>query len=308
MASRRHRRRGDRSRARRVPHPVRLRRGPRRRRRHRKRHLLPQSIHRSQPHRRRVRADGRKSFVTGTPVAQLFVVTCRVPGRASLRWLPVARDTPGVTVHDNWDDLGMRATGSNDVTFDHCPLPAEVVIGYGPWGQWSTPLLLEFVGALHVLLGRSSASPKQHATTSSAPSPYGARHRAARCSRDRPAVQQLIAEIEVALTAARATLADRARRSTTTSPRTRPGRTPTPICTSCSRTTSAPTSSSNGPREHRRHGHDGLRRQRLRRRQPPFAALPGRAGAGPFMQPYSPVEAWEYIARVALDRDPHLDV
>jgi len=30
----------------------------------------------------------------------------------------VPTDTPGVTIHDDWDALGMRASGTNTVSFD----------------------------------------------------------------------------------------------------------------------------------------------------------------------------------------------
>jgi alkylation response protein AidB-like acyl-CoA dehydrogenase len=41
----------------------------------------------------------------------------------------VPTDAPGVTINDDWDALGMRASGSNSVTFDGVELPESAVRG-----------------------------------------------------------------------------------------------------------------------------------------------------------------------------------
>jgi alkylation response protein AidB-like acyl-CoA dehydrogenase len=41
----------------------------------------------------------------------------------------VPRESPGVVVHDDWDALGMRASGSNSVSFDAVRLPPSALRG-----------------------------------------------------------------------------------------------------------------------------------------------------------------------------------
>ena len=47
---------------------------------------------------------------------------------------------PGVTVHDNWNTLGMRGTASNDVTIDDVFVPDERVLADRPHGVVDPPL------------------------------------------------------------------------------------------------------------------------------------------------------------------------
>ena len=47
----------------------------------------------------------------------------------------IPRETPGVAVHDDWDALGMRASGSNSVSFENVQLPASALRGGFPVGD-----------------------------------------------------------------------------------------------------------------------------------------------------------------------------
>ena len=46
----------------------------------------------------------------------------------------VPAETPGVVIHDDWDALGMRASGSNSVSFEDVHLPASALRGGFPIG------------------------------------------------------------------------------------------------------------------------------------------------------------------------------
>ena len=78
------------------------------------------------------RIDGRKMFCTMSPAAtDLYVAVTYADGDGAERYayamVPTA--APGVVVHDDWDALGMRASGSNSVSLKGVELPESGVRG-----------------------------------------------------------------------------------------------------------------------------------------------------------------------------------
>ena len=86
------------------------------------------------------RVTARKIFASGSPAADLFstmaVYDDPADGPTVLHFV-IPFDTPGVRMHDNWRTLGMRATGSNDVTLDGVFVPDAAIGVRRPSGRWS---------------------------------------------------------------------------------------------------------------------------------------------------------------------------
>jgi alkylation response protein AidB-like acyl-CoA dehydrogenase len=78
------------------------------------------------------RIDGRKMFCTMSPAAtDLYVAVTYADGEGVERYAyaMVPTDAPGVVVHDDWDALGMRASGSNSISLEGVELPESGVRG-----------------------------------------------------------------------------------------------------------------------------------------------------------------------------------
>lgn len=103
--------------------------------------------------------NGRKFFVTMSPVATHVAMNVRVAAGAgddasrgadgqnsnsedqiANVFLPLASE--GVHQHDDWDALGMRASGSQSVSFTNVRVPAAALRAIGPWGRWSVAVLV----------------------------------------------------------------------------------------------------------------------------------------------------------------------
>lgn len=92
---------------------------------------------------------GRKVFCSQAPVAGV-VSTCAVLGEpgpgATVLHAGVPLGSPGVSVVETWDTLGMRGTASHDLVFEDVFVPAEKIAGTRPYGELAGPLL---VAAIH---------------------------------------------------------------------------------------------------------------------------------------------------------------
>lgn len=71
--------------------------------------------------------EGRKRFITNSPVADFVVVLCTVDGAPSLVVVPL--DAPGVTVGEPDRKLGNRAQLTADVSFDHVRVDRDLLVG-----------------------------------------------------------------------------------------------------------------------------------------------------------------------------------
>ncbi len=83
---------------------------------------------------------GHKVFCTMAPAATVLYTAVTFlddHGVERYGYAMVPVDAPGVTVHDDWDALGMRASGSHSITFEAVELPPSALRGGFPVGEAS---------------------------------------------------------------------------------------------------------------------------------------------------------------------------
>lgn len=83
------------------------------------------------------RISGRKIYSTGSHGLSWFSVWARSTDEDPLvgAWL-VHKDTPGISIIEDWDHLGMRATCSHEVVFDNVLVPLDHAVSVS---RWSAP-------------------------------------------------------------------------------------------------------------------------------------------------------------------------
>ncbi|MBV8540881.1 MAG: acyl-CoA dehydrogenase family protein [Pseudonocardiales bacterium] len=94
--------------------------------------------------------DGRKSFISNGPVADLFVVYARTGTSGDFRGITafaVERETPGFTVGQPVEKMGLKTSPFCELTFDGCRVPGANVLGRPGSGFF----ILEYVLAWEIL-------------------------------------------------------------------------------------------------------------------------------------------------------------
>jgi len=253
--------------------------------------------------------NGRKIFGTMSPAATLVTIMCRVrDGEGGFRRATAAvpGGSPGMDVKNNWNALGMRASGSHDIVFQDCFVSEAALRDQGPWGEWTEGMLsgqMAFnMGLVGVFLGIAEAARDfivESVTTRR-------RGSSGRSQAERPSIQHVIAEIEIDLAAARAMLARTATTADAFFSRHPAGQVPMGELHAlmkdfqCTKWCVNHKAIAIVDRALTASGGAGYLNAN------PLARLYRDVRAGPFMQLFSPNEAFEYIGKVTLGLDPHL--
>jgi alkylation response protein AidB-like acyl-CoA dehydrogenase len=256
------------------------------------------------------RLDGRKIFGTLSPVADIMIVPCRSrrdDGGYDQHTAIVFRGTPGQTILDDWDALGMRASGSNSIVYDNCVVPESLVFSEGTWGEIGQSVLIigtaGNLGLLGAFLGVAEAArdhvADQLRTRTKQPS--------GRTLAERMNIQHAMAELETDLATCRAHLAwigehvDRLVVERPVSSVTLDELHELMATFQSSKLVVNRAAIDVVDKALQLSGGSGYFSAS------PLARLYRDVRAGPFMQPFSPNEAYEYIGKISLGQPPDLE-
>jgi alkylation response protein AidB-like acyl-CoA dehydrogenase len=249
--------------------------------------------------------NGYKIFGTLSPVATVFFVPARLRGDDGAYesvLCMLGRGTEGQDIKDNWDALGMRASGSGDVAYKDVRLPAANVIrsgtplgdrpaAQGDPGATQLGLLASFLGiaeaAADIAVNLAKNRRKGPGNLPLA---------------ERAWMQQLIGEMDIELATARAMLDFNGRHADEMINAYPRRDMPEDVQREAERLHQAAkyviqrNAISIVDKALTASGGAGYMSKS------PLSRLYRDVRAGPFMQPYSPPEALEFIGRVALDQ------
>lgn len=150
---------------------------------------------------------GRKIFVTMSPMATHLGMNLRMRDADGdhLVTTMMPMTTKGLEPQDDWDALGMRASGSQAIVFNDVLVPKSAVRKIGPWGQWSVGMLMNRALANLPLVGAFLGIAE--AAHSIAIEKLGSQTRLGNKITGDSGVQHLVGEMEIELAKCRAILA-----------------------------------------------------------------------------------------------------
>jgi alkylation response protein AidB-like acyl-CoA dehydrogenase len=255
--------------------------------------------------------NGLKIFGTGSPSATMLGFPVKVidaaggPPQWGLAQVPC--NTPGVEIQNDWDALGMRASGSHSIVFKNCIVPPPLVNPLALYGGWHEPFMAIFMpgnfGLVAGFLGIAEAAQALICETVKTKKKAPGKRTLA----ERPAIQRTIAENEIDLAACRAMIERTGNAIDRLFESHRFMETPMDVLHpvfkdfQCTKWLVNRKAVEVVDRAMTASGGAGYMSKN------PLSRWYRDVRAGSFMQPLSPNEAFEYIGKVALGLDPMLD-
>ncbi|MFT7653073.1 MAG: alkylation response protein AidB-like acyl-CoA dehydrogenase [Candidatus Azotimanducaceae bacterium] len=151
--------------------------------------------------------NGAKMFVTMSPIATHLAMNLRMRDADGdhLVTVMLSMSTQGIEPQNDWQALGMRASGSQSINFNDVLVPKQAIRRLGTWGEWSPMLLVNrTIGNLTLVAAFLGIA--EHAYELAINNVKG-RNRVGQTMTTHAGIQHAVAEMDIELAKCRALMA-----------------------------------------------------------------------------------------------------